>query len=90
MLTSQREVGAMQSVCAFVVQRCDCEAFAPCFEKDPEYWRGVLEAEANGVKLVALLCEPKPDGTIHFVREIPVEASWKSGSSSVGKASSDA
>jgi hypothetical protein len=31
----------------------------------------------QGVQLVALMFEPKPDGTIHFVREIPVEANWR-------------
>lgn len=73
----------MQSVCVFVVQRCDCEAFAPCFEKDAEYARGLMEAEANGVQLVALMCEPRADGTIHFISEIPVVTSWKPENSSV-------
>ena len=46
-----------------------------------------MEAAANGVQLVALMCEPKPHGTIHFVREIPVEVNWKPGSSSLEEAS---
>jgi sugar fermentation stimulation protein A len=67
----------MQSVCAFLVQRSDCEAFAPCASKDPDYATGVIKAAAAGVQLIALMCEPKPDGTIKFVREIPVEVEWK-------------
>ncbi|NJR42264.1 MAG: DNA/RNA nuclease SfsA [Akkermansiaceae bacterium] len=46
----------MQSVCAFVVQRCDCDAFAPCVDKDPEYARGVVEAAANGVLALGCNC----------------------------------
>ena len=84
---NQRYSFTIQGACVFVVQRCDCEAFAPCFEKDPEYSRGVMEAAANGVQLVALMCEPKPHGTIHLVREIPVEVNWKPGSSSLEEAS---
>lgn len=52
-------------------------------DKDPDYAKGVMEAAAAGVQLVALMCEPRPDGSIHFVREIPVEADWKPESSSV-------
>jgi DNA-binding sugar fermentation-stimulating protein len=68
---------AMQSLCAFLVQRCDCAAFAPCASKDPAYASAVIKAAAAGVQLVALMCEPKPDGSIHFVREIPVELDWE-------------
>lgn len=38
----------------FLVQRSDCEAFAPCHEKDPVYGKLVIEAAAAGVTIVAV------------------------------------
>lgn len=40
----------------FLIQRADCVAFAPCYEKDPEYATLVKDASLAGVKIVAIAC----------------------------------
>lgn len=47
-----------EAVMLFVVQRGDCEAFAPCVEKDPVYAGLVKHAvEKGGVQAVAVVCD---------------------------------
>eukprot|EP00884_Botryococcus_braunii_P015348 jgi/Botrbrau1/2497/Bobra.0226s0053.1 len=44
------------AVLLFVIQRGDCEMFAPCHVKDPAYGKAVLEAVQAGVQVLALRC----------------------------------
>lgn len=62
----------VQAACVFLIQRADCEAFAPCHAKDPVYARAVCRAHAAGVSLIPLLCEVDPDaGEIRYLRPVP-------------------
>ena len=55
-LTAMVEVGE-RAVMLFVIQRTDCDAFAACAELDPAYARGLTEAAAAGVEVLAYGCE---------------------------------
>ncbi|MDB5424544.1 MAG: sfsA [Phenylobacterium sp.] len=57
-----RELTAMvaageRAVMLFVIQRTDCDAFSACADLDPAYARGLTEAAANGVEVLAYACE---------------------------------
>jgi sugar fermentation stimulation protein A len=43
-----------------VIQRTDCDAFAACHDLDPAYARGLTEAAARGVEVLAYACEVTP------------------------------
>ena len=45
-----------RAVMLFVIQRTDCDAFAACAELDPAYARGLTEAAAAGVEVLAYGC----------------------------------
>ena len=49
-----------RAVMLFVIQRTDCAAFAACGELDPAYARGLTEAAASGVEVLAYACEISP------------------------------
>ena len=55
-LTAMVEAGE-RAVMLFVIQRTDCNAFAACHELDPAYARGLTEAAAAGVEVLAYACE---------------------------------
>ena len=55
-LTAMVEAGE-RAVMLFVIQRTDCDAFAACHELDPAYARGLTEAAAAGVEVLAYACE---------------------------------
>jgi sugar fermentation stimulation protein A len=40
----------------YLIQRGDCDVFAPCHAKDPVYGRLVLEAAAAGVQILPMCC----------------------------------
>jgi sugar fermentation stimulation protein A len=40
-----------------VIQRTDCDAFSACADLDPAYAKGLTEAAANGVEVLAYACE---------------------------------
>ena len=60
--TTKRHAAAV-----FLIQRGDCDSFAPCHACDPEYGVALTEAAADGVLLVALRStisfQPPPAGT---------------------------
>jgi sugar fermentation stimulation protein A len=62
-LTAMVEAG-QRAVMLFVIQRTDCDAFSACHDLDPAYARGLTEAAANGVEVLAYACEINP----HAVR----------------------
>jgi sugar fermentation stimulation protein A len=68
-LTAMVEAG-QRAVMLFVVQRTDCDAFSACAELDPAYARGLTEAAARGVEVLAYACEIAVDG-VSISRPIP-------------------
>jgi len=61
-----RELSAMvragqRAVMLFVIQRTDCDAFSACAELDPAYARGLTEAAAAGVEVLAYRCAITPE-----------------------------
>ncbi|KAG1666315.1 hypothetical protein FOA52_004797 [Chlamydomonas sp. UWO 241] len=50
------------ALCVFLIQRGDCDRFAPDWLRDPTYAQLLGEAAAAGVVCVALRCELTPDG----------------------------
>lgn len=59
-LTAMVEAGE-RAVMLFVVQRTDCDAFEACHDLDPAYAKGLAEAAAAGVEVLAYRCEITPD-----------------------------
>lgn len=53
--------GGQRAVMLFVIQRTDCDAFAACAELDPAYARGLTEAAAAGVEVLAYRCAITPE-----------------------------
>ena len=68
-LTARVEAGD-RAVMLFVIQRTDCDAFAACAELDPAYAKGLTEAAANGVEVLAYGCEISPE-RVAMSRSIP-------------------
>jgi sugar fermentation stimulation protein A len=54
-LTAMVEAG-QRAVMLFVIQRTDCDAFQACADLDPAYARGLDEAAAAGVEVLAYRC----------------------------------
>ena len=64
-------VGAGErAVMLFVIQRMDCEAFSACAELDPAYAKGLTEAAANGVEVLAYACEISPQA-VKIAGQVP-------------------
>jgi sugar fermentation stimulation protein A len=55
-LTAMVEAG-QRAVMLFVIQRTDCDAFSACAELDPAYAKGLTDAAARGVEVLAYACE---------------------------------
>ena len=71
-----RELVAMRArgdraVVLFTVQRTDCTAFAPCFDLDPAFANGLVEAQAAGVEVLAYACDVSPAG-VTLSQRMPV------------------
>lgn len=62
-LTAMVEVG-QRAVMLFVIQRTDCDAFSACFDLDPAYARGLTEAAAAGVEVLAYRCAITPERVV--------------------------
>jgi sugar fermentation stimulation protein A len=58
-LTAMVEAGE-RAVMLFVLQRTDCDAFSACADLDPAYAKGLTEAAARGVEVLAYACEISP------------------------------
>jgi len=57
----------------FVVQRTDCQSFAPAAHIDPEYAKLLREADKKGVGIRALACEINPLTGVRVTgRELPI------------------
>jgi sugar fermentation stimulation protein A len=69
-LTAMVEAG-QRAVMLFVIQRTDCDAFSACHDLDPAYARGLTEAAANGVEVLAYACEISPQAV-----RIAAPVSW--------------
>eukprot|EP00892_Ulva_mutabilis_P006765 jgi/Ulvmu1/4460/UM002_0185.1 len=65
-----------KAVCLFMVQRSDCDEFAPSHSKDPEYARLVQDADAAGVQIIAVACDPCPDGSFKYTGELTINLAW--------------
>jgi sugar fermentation stimulation protein A len=59
----------MRAVMLFVIQRMDVDKFAPARLIDPNYAKGLLEAEKCGVEIFPMQAEVTPTG-IRFVRKL--------------------
>jgi sugar fermentation stimulation protein A len=68
-LTAMVEAG-QRAVMLFVIQRTDCDAFSACHDLDPAYARGLTEAAANGVEVLAYACEIAIEG-VRISRPVP-------------------
>jgi sugar fermentation stimulation protein A len=77
-----RELSAMvaageRAVMLFVIQRTDCDAFEACADLDPAYAKGLTEAAAAGVEVLAYRCVITPSG-VTLADRVP----WRSASAS--------
>jgi sugar fermentation stimulation protein A len=68
-LSREVEAGA-RAVMLFVIQRTDCERFDTAHDLDPAYAKGLIEAAAKGVEILAYACDISPEA-IRLVRPIP-------------------
>ena len=68
-LTAMVEAGE-RAVMLFVIQRTDCDAFAACADLDPAYARGLTEAAAKGVEVLAYACDMAETG-VKIDRRVP-------------------
>ncbi len=59
-LTAMVEAGE-RAVMLFVIQRTDCDVFAACAELEPAYARGLEQAAADGVEVLAYRCAITPE-----------------------------
>ncbi|MBX3485935.1 DNA/RNA nuclease SfsA [Phenylobacterium sp.] len=59
-LTAMVEAG-QRAVMLFVIQRTDCDAFSACPDLDPAYAKGLVEAAAAGVEVLAYRCAISPE-----------------------------
>jgi sugar fermentation stimulation protein A len=57
----------------FVIQRMDCDAFAPAADLDPAYAAGLTRAAAAGVEVLCYDCDLTID-SIRIARPIPWRA----------------
>ena len=68
-LTARVEAGE-RAVMLFVVQRTDCDAFSACHDLDPAYAKGLTEAAAGGVEVLAYACQISPQA-IRIAERMP-------------------
>ena len=75
-LTARVEAGE-RAVMLFVIQRTDCDAFEACADLDPAYARGLAEAAARGVEVLAYACEISPQA-VRIAGRVPWRGASKS------------
>lgn len=68
-LSAMVEAGE-RAVMLFVIQRSDCDAFSACQDLDPAYARGLTEAAAAGVEVLARACEISPNA-VRIAQPVP-------------------
>ena len=59
-----------RAVALFVVQRTDCDAFAPARDLDPAFAAAFQEARAGGVEMLIYACDVGPTG-VTIARRLP-------------------
>ena len=62
-----------RAVALFVVQRTDCDAFAPAADLDPAFASAFDEARAGGVEMLVYGCDVGPEG-VAIARRLPHRA----------------
>ncbi|KAI7844715.1 hypothetical protein COHA_001803 [Chlorella ohadii] len=76
-LTALAKAGASAAL-VFAVLRDDCNAWAPCHERDPAYGRLVREAAAAGVRLLPVVCAlDEGASAVRFRGTLPVDLDYK-------------
>lgn len=60
----------MRAVMLFVIQRTDVNVFGPATEIDPDYAKGLLEAEKKGVEIFPMQALVTPQ-EIKFIKKLP-------------------
>jgi len=60
----------MRAVMLFVIQRTDVNVFGPATEIDPDYAKGLLEAEKKGVEIFPMQALVTPE-EIKFIKKLP-------------------
>jgi sugar fermentation stimulation protein A len=68
-LTAMVEAGE-RAVMLFVIQRMDCDEFSACHDLDPAYAKGLTEAAARGVEVLAYDCDIS-EQAIRIARPVP-------------------
>ncbi len=71
-LTAMVEAG-QRAVMLFVIQRTDCDEFEACADLDPAYAKGLTEAAAHGVEVLAYACDISPSG-VTIAHRVPWRA----------------
>lgn len=69
---SEAANSGMRAIQFYLVQRMDCEVFAPAWAVDPSYAQGLVDAQSRGVEIIAYEARILP-GSIALVRELPVD-----------------
>jgi sugar fermentation stimulation protein A len=59
-----------RAVMLFVIQRTDCDAFSACHDLDPAYAKGLSEAAAHGVEVLAYDCAISQQA-VRIARPVP-------------------
>lgn len=63
-----------RAMALFVVQRTDCDAFAPAADLDPAFAAALREAVRAGVEVAAYACDVAPEG-VRIARPLAVRSS---------------
>ncbi len=62
----------IRAVMLYIIQRMDVNKFGPAEEIDPNYAKALREAHAEGVEIIAMQAEVRPDG-IDLVNQLEVD-----------------
>ena len=68
---SEAAESGLRAVQFYLVQRMDCDAFAPAWAVDPAYAGALVNARSRGVEIVAFEAQISP-ASIALIRELPV------------------
>ncbi|MGF1606261.1 MAG: DNA/RNA nuclease SfsA [Rhodothalassiaceae bacterium] len=68
---AQMVAAGHRAVMLYVVQRSDCDGFAPAADIDPAYAAALAEAHAKGVELLAYACSVTPQA-VGVARALPI------------------
>lgn len=74
--TDTSPAAAPVAALVLVVQRSDCDAFAPCARADAVYADLFQRARREGVLVVAFKVRTSPDGDVHWAGHVPVHDTY--------------